>query len=43
MFVVFDYNTLVSSRALETMWNRDIIETEELVMGKANQMCERRL
>ena len=35
MFVVFDYNTLVSSRALETIWNRDSLETEELLMGKS--------
>ena len=34
MFVVFDYNTLVSTRALEVIWQRDIIETEELLMGK---------
>ena len=33
MFVVFDYNTLVSSRALETIWNRDSLETDELLMG----------
>ena len=33
MFVVFDYNTLVSSRALEIIWNKDSIETEELLMG----------
>lgn len=31
---MFDYNTLVSSRALETIWNKDSIETEELLMGK---------
>ena len=34
MFSVFDYNTLVSSRALETIWNKDSLETEELLMGK---------
>ena len=33
MFVVFDYNTLVSSRALEVIWNKDSLETEELLMG----------
>ncbi|CAI8005159.1 Apoptotic protease-activating factor 1, partial [Geodia barretti] len=32
MFVVFDYNTLVSSRALEVIWNKDSLETEELLM-----------
>ena len=34
MFSVFDYNTLVSSRALETIWNKDSLETEELLMGE---------
>lgn len=34
MFVVFDYNTLVSSRTLEIIWNRDSLDTEELLMGK---------
>ena len=33
MFVVFDYNTLVSSRVLEVIWNKDTIDTEELLMG----------
>ena len=33
MFVVFDYNTHVSSRALEVMWNKDSLDTEELLMG----------
>jgi apoptotic protease-activating factor len=32
MFSVFDYNTLVSSRALETIWSKDSLETEELLM-----------
>ena len=36
MFVVFDYNTRVSSRALEVIWNKDSIETEELLMGNAD-------
>ena len=34
MFVVLDYNTLVSSRALEIIWNKDSLDTEELLMGK---------
>ena len=34
MFVVFDYNTLVSSRVLEIIWDKeDSLETEELLMG----------
>lgn len=35
MFVVLDYNTLVSSRALEVLWNKDSLDTEELLMGEA--------
>ena len=33
MFVVFDYNTFIPTRVLETIWNREVLETEELLMG----------
>lgn len=44
MFVVFDYNTLVSTRALEVIWNKDSLETEELLMGnRASFDCHNKI
>ena len=34
LLVVFDYDTLIPSRALETIWDRDDIDTESLLAGK---------
>ena len=36
LLVVFDYDTLIPSRALETIWNKDDIETEKYMYGKLN-------
>lgn len=34
LLVVFDYDTLIPSRALETIWNKDDIDTESYLSGR---------
>lgn len=34
MLVVFDYDTLIPSRALEAIWDKDDIETENSMCGE---------
>ena len=34
MFVVFDYDTLISAAALATIWGTDTLDTEEFLMGE---------
>ena len=34
MMVVFDYDTLIPSCALETIWDKDDIETENYMCGE---------
>lgn len=33
LLVVFDYDTLIPSRALETIWDTDVIDTETYLTG----------
>ena len=33
LLVVFDYDTLIPSRALETIWGTDVIDTETYLTG----------
>ena len=34
LLVVFDYDTLIPSRALETIWDTDDIDTESYLNGR---------
>ena len=34
LLVVFDYDTLIPSRALETIWNTDDLDTESYMSGE---------
>ena len=34
LLVVFDYDTLIPSRALETIWDADDIDTDNYMTGK---------
>ena len=34
LLVVFDYDTLIPSRALETIWDKDDIDTDSYLTGR---------
>ena len=36
MFVVLDYDTLITAEAMSTIWGTDIIDTEEYMDGMFN-------